>query len=403
MTAGSNYITNTPPVNSQTEMDLLALMPATPRNYGLAVQHVAPRVSLGKDADGRHGASFRAPASKAWKYPELGYAESARMVGAIVVDVDDVDAFLGARMRFDGTGIGAPEPNWITRRRASGRFHATFTLRSPIYVGPGAAAKPIAVLRRATAWFAFGCGGDGSYRNQLAHNPMRTPHAPGRDWTTEWLRREPYPLLELGNAVPKGWRAPAARRAKAAKTLAEAVPGNRHTTLCRELGRWLGAPANWRASDADVLAAASAMNDMIPVPLPLQEVAHMAHGLLRSQRRKLATGEQQDGFRAIQSSRGRTSGRKRHEQARPRQLELMADVRAGESIHAASANHGVHRVHGGRLAGKEQAAYRLERDAEIRALLSTGRTVRSTALAMGCSKSLVGKVKVKMRLSTNAT
>ena len=47
---------------------------------------------------------------------------------------------------------------------------------------------------------------DAGYTGGLSHNPMSAAHGPG--FVTNWLRRDPYTLPELGEVIPLGWRKP---------------------------------------------------------------------------------------------------------------------------------------------------------------------------------------------------
>ena len=132
----------------------------------------------------------------------------------------------------------------------------------------------------------------------LSHNPM-VPVAAQR-LRTDWLRRQPYPLQELAEVVPFGWRRPA-------------VPSTgigRNCSLFEAGMTWAGSPANL---DVPVLTALMAINAEVAKkhgkpPLDAGEVS----GIARSVERYRAQWVKQGKFYsdAERSAWGRSMGLK---------------------------------------------------------------------------------------------
>ena len=72
--------------------------------------------------------------------------------------------------------------------------------------GPEAAERPRWLLTRVSEYLAEVVKADAGYTGVLSHNPM-VPD-PAQNLRTEWRRKRPYPLLELAEVIPFGWRSP---------------------------------------------------------------------------------------------------------------------------------------------------------------------------------------------------
>lgn len=356
--------------------------PASLRLRGLSVAHARPLVGYGKDAEGvwrPAPGDSRAPPRKAWQWPELEWAQAPTYVGAVVLDVDDLDAFLAARLRFDEEGKGAPEPSVMVTRRANNHAHAAFILADPVWIGPGAKGNAIQMLRRAEAWLVEATGADPSYPAILTHNPMRTRHAPKRDWRTDWGRRRAYTLGELSRAIPKGWRAPARPKGGV----------NRLLALLRELGAWYGKPGNWWVELEALLDRAAEIDRGFAKDtgyvVGRDGLRPSVEAIYQNQRADLAKGVRQRTLAAMQSRRGRKSSRA----IDPAQRDLLRERKnAGDTIAAAAALAGVSRrtaqsVLGSRRPNTDQ------RNHQMAALLAEGLSHRAIARRLGCHRRTV--------------
>ena len=110
--------------------------------------------------------------------------------------------------------------------------------------------------------------------------PLSAAHGPG--FVTNWLRRDPYTLPQLGEVIPLGWRKP---------TVAETAIG-RNCSMFDALRRWAGKPEN---RENDVLAAAMSINEEIgrlhgKPAMDQSEVAAIARSVHRKRREWIAKG-----------------------------------------------------------------------------------------------------------------
>lgn len=352
------------------------------KRHGLAVAHSRPLIGYGKDADGVWvpGAfDSRTSPERAWRYwPELEWAQDAVRVGAIVLDVDDMDAFLASRLRFDADGVGAPPPSLMVVRRANSHAHVAYILRDPVFVGPGAKGHQIRWLKRLEAWLVETTGADPAYPAILVHNPMRTRHATRKDWQTVWGRRKAYTLGELAKCVRQGFRMPTAPQGGV----------NRLCAFLQALGRWYGQPAHWWAELPELLEQAvqidAELGRSTGYVVGAEGITPSVRAIFDNQRARLAKGEQQAAFSAIQSRRGRKSSRAIEadqesllRQARSNGATLAeAAAVAGVSVRTAKAKVGRTRAFGERRA--------TERRKRVAGLLEGGMGVRAIGRHLGC-------------------
>lgn len=369
-------------MNLTTQSELaIDFAPASLRLRGLAGAHSRPLVGYGKDADGvwqPAAGDSRTTPRKAWRYPELEWTQTATYVVALALDIDDMDAFLAARLRFDAGGTGAPEPSVMVTRRANDHAHVVYILADPVWIGPGAKGHQVAMLKRIEAWLVEATGADPSYPAVLAHNPMRTRHASKRDWRTDWGRRKAYRLGELSKAIRKGFRTP--RRPQGGV--------NRLCALLRELGAWYGKPANWWLEFDAVLAHALELDRGLA-----KDTGYVVGDGLRptvravfdNQRADLEKGVRQAAFSAMQSRRGRKSSRAIGE---AQQDLLRQHRRDGATIEAAAAGAGVSKRTAQSIVGGTRSLGRRRRDRrrqQVRALLAEGLSLRAIARRLGCT------------------
>ena len=373
--------------------------PSSLLKRGLAGAHARPLVGYGK-VDGvwvREAGDSRTTPRKAWRYPELEWTQTSNRIVAVALDVDDMDAFLEARLAFDETGVGAPEPSVIIMRRANGHAHVVYLLADPVFVGAsggwrraltarvapsgvaGVNGNAVKQLCRVEAWLVETTGADPSYPAMMAHNPMRTRHAPKREWLTEWGRRKAYTLGELSKAIAKGWKVP--RRPRGGV--------NRLCSLLRDLGSWYGKPANWWVEFDALLDRAVALDAEYAAStgyaVGAEGLRPTVQSVYDSQRANLAKGIQQAAFSAMQSARGRKS--RRNIDAEQASLLRMARG-AGETLTAAAQQAGVSvRTAKAKVGGRRwQAEGRIrKRRGRVAQLREDGLSLRQIAAKVGCA------------------
>ena len=306
----------------------LAIEHAPPkvRRHGLRDAHTRPLVSRGKQRDGSFPGSHRVPAHEAWSFPSLEL-RTGNSWPCIILDCDGQEGTerLIDAIHFDRT---IPEPSWSTTRLSSGGTHAVWCLVRPVHRGEQARQKPLVLFSRVVEYMAEAVGADAGYAGVLSHNPMARAHGP--DLRTKWGRREPYPLKELAEIIPLGWRVP--------KVPLTAV--GRNCTLFLALCRWAGSPANL---SYDVLPAALAANQDFDYPLEYAEVAGIARSVERYRRGWIAAGRfySDEEASAYGAEGGRRSGRARRKRTAERDAAVVEAVASGASLAAVADAYGL--------------------------------------------------------------
>ena len=133
--------------------------------HGLRAAHPRPLVSLGKRT-GQPFTSYRTSPAKAWRFPELEYANAGSSVAALVLDCDDAEAMQRGMATL-------PDPNWIVWRVANDHAHPVWTLAAPVHRYPRARPEPLIYLSRIADYYTGATGADAGYNGVLAHNPRR--------------------------------------------------------------------------------------------------------------------------------------------------------------------------------------------------------------------------------------
>jgi len=176
---------------------------------------------------------------------------------------------------------------------------------------------------------------DAGYGQVLSHNPM-VP-VPAQRLQTDWLRRQPYPLQELAEVVPFGWRRPA-------------VPFTgigRNCSLFEAGMTWAGSPANL---GVPVLTALMAINAEVArkhgkPSLDAGEVSGIARSVERYRTRWVARGQFSEVGDLERSTWGRDrgirSGQARRKQTEARDREIVRNRIAGMSLRAIGRKHGI--------------------------------------------------------------
>ena len=237
------------------------------RNHGLRAAHVAPLVSLGK-RPGRPFASFRTTPAKAWRFPEVEYANAGSSIAALVLDCDTPAAL--ARGLPD-----LPAPNWTVWRTANDHAHVCWTLAKPVHRYPAARIEPLRYLAGIAEFYASATGADPGYNGILAHNPA--PTFANDAFVTAWGHPAPYSLDQLAAVIPFGWEPPTVRQAGV----------GRNCDLFEAGMTWAGRQAN---ASLPVLPALHVANQDFAHPLPLSEVQATARSIEKYRRRWAARG-----------------------------------------------------------------------------------------------------------------
>ena len=304
--------------------------PRQVREHGLVEAHTWPLVSGGK-VQGVVRASFRVHASVAWSFPSLEL-RSARAWPVVCLDCDGRGGYSQMMLAVEDREI--PCPNWVVYR-ATGGAHGVWCLAHPVLRGESARARPLRLLTRATEYMAQKVEADAGYGQVLSHNPM-VP-VPSQRLQTDWLRRPPYPLQELAEIVPFGWRRPA-------------VPSTgigRNCSLFEAGMKWAGSPANLGVS---ALTALMAINAAVSgkhgkPPLDAGEVSGIARSVERYRAKWIARGQFGEVGNRERSvwgrERGTRSGESRRKRTESRDREIVRNRLAGMSFRTIAAKHGM--------------------------------------------------------------
>ena len=302
--------------------------PERVRKHGLVEAHTWPLVSDGK-VQGVVQASFRVHASLAWSFPSLEL-RSATAWPVVCLDCDGTGGYSRLMGAVEDRDI--PCPNWVVYRDAGGA-HGVWCLARPVLRGEAARARPLRLLTRVTEYMAQKVEADAGYGQVLSHNPM-VPVASQR-LQTDWLRRRQYPLQELAEIVPFGWRRPA-------------VPSTgigRNCSLFEAGMKWAGSPAN---RGVPVLSALMAINAEVSrkhgkPPLDQGEVVGIAKSVERYRKRWIATGRfyTEAERSAWGQTRGIRSGQARRKRTEARDLAIIQDVLKDRSIRSVAREHGL--------------------------------------------------------------
>jgi len=304
--------------------------PRQVREHGLVEAHTWPLVSGGK-VQGVVQASFRVHASVAWSFPSLEL-RSAKAWPVVCLDCDGTGGYSRLMLAVQDRDI--PCPNWVVYRDAGGA-HGVWCLARPVLRGESARARPLRLLTRATEYMAQKVEADAGYGQVLSHNPM-VP-VPAQRLQTDWLRRQPYPLQELAEVVPFGWRRPA-------------VPFTgigRNCSLFEAGMTWAGSPANL---GVPVLTALMAINAEVArkhgkPSLDAGEVSGIARSVERYRTRWVARGQFSEVGDLERSTWGRDrgirSGQARRKQTEARDREIVRNRIAGMSLRAIGRKHGI--------------------------------------------------------------
>ena len=318
------------PVQLSLALPGIEYAPVQVREHGLVETHTFPLVSPGKGRGGGYR-SFRVHASRAWGFPSLEL-RSARAWPVLILDCDGSSGRSRLMLAVEDREI--PIPNWVVFRSAGGA-HGVWTLERPVLRGAAAKERPLLLLGRISEYLAQVVKADAGYNGILSHNPMVPDASQGLQ--THWLRKRPYPLPELAEVVPFGWRKPA---------IPQTAVG-RNCAMFEASMKWAGSPKNL---GLPVLPAALSIYQQILADFPGASHPFLpaeVQGIAKSVERYRARWIKQGRFyteaerSAWGRARGIRSGMARRKQTRARDLAIVQDRITGLSIRAIAARHGI--------------------------------------------------------------
>ncbi|PBC35040.1 replication protein RepA [Rhodococcus sp. ACS1] len=227
------------------------------------------------------------------------------LIGSIVIDCDHPDA----AMRAFEQPRDHPAPSWVAQS-PSGRAHLGWWLDSPVCRTDSARLKPLRFAQRVEAGLRLSVDGDFSYGGMLTKNPIHP------SWETIYGPSEPYSLRDL--VTPLTPRQMPRRPDRAAGL-------GRNVTLFDTARKWTYRQWWSHRDDTDrvwdqlVLRYCMEINNNeFAVPLPFRETMSTAYSISRWTRRNFT----EDGFRAIQSARGRITTPAKVEANRKRRTRI---------------------------------------------------------------------------------
>ena len=299
------------------------------REYGLQEAHIAPFVGL-RDVNGRVYKSFRVLQADAWSYPDVGYINSANAYAAVVIDIDRPEKLND--IIYAGSSF---QPNWVVFNHKNGHAHAAYTLQKPVLKYSKASPEPLQYLADIEKKMIQALDGDPGYTAHLARNPI-TKDCFGTE--TLWLRREPWMLDELNDAVmshlPADWKP---------SKLSESPEGafGRNCTLFHSLMEWAGRKCN---RYEDVMMQAQLINLEFCTPLSYNEVKSTAKSISRYQARWEANGWHDPSWLKKQKYRGVLGNQAKAKKNIERNQSIVDDFNAGMNKTQIAKKYGLSRM-----------------------------------------------------------
>ena len=240
--------------------------PGIIREHGYQAAHTRPLVGIRKEG-GRFD-SWRTDPPRAWPFPYI-QLDAAHVYSVLVLDCDKPEATYAAEERGE-----IPVPNWQTLNLENGHRQLAYALLNPVARHPSARPDPIRLLARCSEYLSATACSDPGFSGVLSANPCSPP----RGRIVQWGRPQPYPLSELREWVPRGFRAP--------RPSMTAI--GRNCGLFEAGMSWAGRRANEHCS---VLAMLNATNEATySDPLPFSEVSGIARSVERYRRQWIAAG-----------------------------------------------------------------------------------------------------------------
>ena len=251
---------------------------------------------MGRDAAGLWSGTYRHDPATAWsRFKHVQHDTGSSRTGLFL----DVDQIASVHDAVDRALL--PFPTVLLTRATNGHEAAAWVLDVPVHTHATARRKPMECLARVGEYFAAVSGADPGYTGLLFRNTgvAKTDGAfiveeSGRTW----------PLLELLEWVPHGWRRPA--RAKLQTAVGRNV--DLFLSLCKAAGREA-------VTDGELEAMAWTFNGEFGHPLNDPEVEGVLRNVRKYRERWAANGWHRPSFRRRQAARGRRSGKVRASKA----------------------------------------------------------------------------------------
>ena len=256
----------------------------------LAEIHRRPLCSMGRDAAGRWSGTYRRDPQTAWSaFRHVQHDTGASRTGIFL----DVDRIASVHDAVDRALL--PFPTVLLTRATNGHEAAAWVLDVPVHTHATARRKPMDCLARVGEYFAAVSGADPGYTGLLFRN-CGVARSDSRFIVEESGRT--WPLLELLEWVPHGWRRPV--RAKLQTAVGRNV--DLFLSLCKAAGRE-------SVTDAEIEALAWSVNMEFGHPLSDPEVEGVLRNIRKYRQRWAANGWHRPSFRRRQAARGARGGR----------------------------------------------------------------------------------------------
>ena len=275
----------------------------------LADHHRRPLCSMGRDPrTGYWTGSYRRPPVEAWAdWRHVEHNTETSIVG-IFLDVDEPGA---VHVAADDSLV--PWPSWVMTRLGNGHQAACWLLENPVHTYPGSREKPRQLLRRTAEYFASTCDADPAYAGTLFRNVGLASRESG--FVVEGTDRQ-WPLLELAESIPFGWRVPSRKKLRTAV--------GRNVSLFELLMREAGRE---HVADDRIRMLAWGANEAFDWPLGSLEVACTVRSVLRYRAQWREAGWHDPRFRTRQAARGQRGGK-----ANGRRRRLKAEKAAQTAL-----------------------------------------------------------------------
>jgi len=217
----------------------------------------------------------------------------------LIVDIDEQDAYstlLDSRL---------PQPTYISINRVNGHLQCAWKLRDAVSTSYNSRVAPMRFLAAIDAAYNYRLGGDASFGDCLAKNPLHDR------WHNEYYDTE-YTLHELADYVDL--------REKDASNVAanDDVSGlGRNNTVfdvarkqAYKMVRKAVSKPQFQSWQADILACCESLNKQFSKPMQHNEVKNIARSIARYTFKMWALFvHSMDNFRAIQAVRGAIGGK----------------------------------------------------------------------------------------------
>lgn len=216
-----------------------------------------------------------------------------------VLDLDYESALSEILYSLDGI----PMPNFVAETPNSGRLHAFFELKTPIYTTDASRQKPIMLANAVYLRLQQLFGADVGYSGLISKNPIHD------QWRTYSLRKKPYTLTELSSKLDIDWQ-----EAKKPPKQHEAIGLGRNCYIFHTARFWAyKAVRDYRGKTYNnwlqaVIDHCSKLNEGITEPMNYNEIKGIAKSISRYCWKKDAYCYQE--FIDRQSRKGRLGGLK---------------------------------------------------------------------------------------------